>query len=76
MMLRSKRCHIYLLFSKKRAKLVLFLHIHKYLCKKVHFYANFVGYWLISKGKEPMSSPSTKKSAVYQPICRISSTSQ
>ena len=51
-------------------------HDTEYLCKKVHFYANFVGYWLISNGKEPMSSPSTKKSAVYQPICRISSTSQ
>ena len=63
-------------FLKKACKISAFLHIHKYLCKKVHFYANFVGYWLISNGKEPMSSPSTKKSAVYQPICRISSTSQ
>ena len=33
--------HLYA-FSKKRAKLVLFLHIHKYLCEKVQFLAVFV----------------------------------
>ena len=55
--------HLYA-FSKKRAKLVLFSHIHKHLCKKVANFCYFIAYLLISNGKEPISSPSTKKSAL------------
>ena len=74
MMLRSKRCHIYrndevliknyefpLQNPKFGAKVLLFSDIRKFFPQKLAF---FIDYWWIWKGKEPISSPSTKKSAL------------